>query len=128
MRILLLAAMGSACLSAMDVNNNNAHATSSYSDVVCQYCCSLVIENIFTRYAAAERQALLNSAHVQEAPPNIEARTYRACCARHWGKICCCGTCCCISVGGGAIAFAGGITQGIEAIKNAKVGISRVMQ
>jgi hypothetical protein len=130
MRIFLLAALSSLCLNAMNDNNNNADTTGSYCDITVRYCCSLVMENMVTRYATAERQRLLISGSIQQdaQQASLEERTCRACCARHWGKICCCCSCCCVATTGGAIAFAGGIKTGIDAIKKANVGIAGIMQ
>lgn len=87
-----------------------------------QYCCGLLTESIIARYSA-ERQALLTSGNIQQSP-SIGERTCRACCARHWGKVCCCCSCCCVSVAGGAIAFAGGIKAGVDAMKkSANTGV-----
>lgn len=129
MRFFLLVAMSSLCLSAMD-NNPNQEATMSCGDIALRYCFTIVLESIITRYTAAERQRLLAAASIQQDADqsNLQERTCSACCKRHWGKACCCCTCCCIAVGGGAIAFAGGITQGVNAIKNAHTGIAAVMQ
>lgn len=129
MRFFLLIAMSSACLSAMN-NNNNDDAPTNSCDIIVRYCCNIVLESMVTRYATAERQRLLASGSIQQSleHESIEERTCRTCCARHWGKICCCCSCCCVSLSGSAIAFAGGITQSIDAIKNANAGIAGVMQ
>ncbi|GEM_PF-4149873 len=128
MRFFLLIAVSSTCLNAMNNNNNNPESN-SYWGITARYCCSIVMESIVSRYATAERQRLLISGNIQQdaQEPSLEERTCRACCARHWGKICCCCSCCCVSMAGGTIAFAGGITQGIEAIKGAKI-VAGVMQ
>jgi hypothetical protein len=130
MRFFLLIAVSSPFLNyAMNDGNQNAN-TPGAGEIAVRYCCSLLMESAVSRYATAERQRLLVSGSIQQSmeQPSIEERTCRACCARHWGKICCCCTCCCVSVGGGAIAFAGGIKTGIDAIKKAEVGIVGIMQ